>query len=312
MKTALITGVTGQDGHYLSSQLLNTGYRVFGLFRRTSQSSRIPEGIHPLEGDVTDASSLFSAMSYAQPDEVYHLAAQSHVHSSFKMPGATFEINAVGTLNVLETVRRVAPYARVYNAATSELYGDTEPPQDEDSLMNPRSPYAVAKHAAYELVRLYRDAYNLFACNGILFNHESPLRGDNFVTQKIALGAARIAWGKQDKLLLGNLDAERDWGHAEDYVRGMQLMLQHDQPDDYVLATGEKHSVKEFVRMIFAYFDLDWEKHVEVDPQFIRPAEVPALCGDPTKAERVLGWRRHYGFNELVRDMANAAWEREK
>ena len=309
---ALITGVTGQDGHYLADLLIEKGYRVFGIVRRTSQSPRVPEGVEMIEGDVTDASSVAAAVIQTAPDEVYHLAAQSHVHSSFACPASTFEINATGTVNMLEAVRLHAPQAKFYNAATSELFGASAPPQNEHTLMQPQSPYAVAKLAAYEMTKLYRKAYGLFACNGILFNHESPLRGDNFVTQKICLAAARIAAGKQEFLELGDLSAKRDWGHAEDYVRGMWLMLQHPEPGDYVLATGETHSVNEFLGEVFTYFGLEPGLHVRVNPAFIRPAEVPALRGDPGCAEKTLGWRRTFDFHGLVLDMCKAASRRVK
>jgi len=307
MPKALITGVTGQDGHYLSALLNEKGYRVFGIVRRTSQTPKVPEGVEMVEADVTDASSVAAAVIQTAPDEVYHLAAQSHVHSSFSCPASTFEINATGTVNVLEAVRLHVPQAKFYNAATSELFGASAPPQNEHTLMQPQSPYAVAKLAAYEMTKLYRKAYGLFACSGILFNHESPLRGDNFVTQKICLAAARIAAGKQQVLELGDLSAKRDWGHAEDYVHGMWLMLQQPEPGDYVLATGQTYSVNEFLAEVFGYFNLDPMAHVRVNPAFVRPAEVPALRGDPSQAERSLGWRRKHTFSDLVQDMCKAA-----
>ena len=309
-RTALITGVTGQDGHYLSKTLQDMGYQVYGLFRRTSQPPKIPPGVIEIEGDMTDASSLAHAVSRSRPDEIYHLAAQSHVHSSFSTPVSTFEINAAGTLNLLEAVRTITPRARLYNAATSELFGMSMPPQDEGTRMQPRSPYAVAKLAAYEMTKLYRDAYGLFACNGILFNHESPLRGENFVTQKIAMAVARIKAGLQNRVVLGNLSAQRDWGHAEDYVRGMWLMLQQSDPDDYVLATGETHTVGEFARQAFGHVGLKADDYIETDEKFKRPAEVPALQGSPRKAEAKLGWTRDYTFNDLVAEMVEAAIRR--
>lgn len=306
---AFITGVTGQDGHYLSEFLIEQGYTVYGLVRRTSQSKHIPEGVIPVEGDVTDTS-VGRLIAKIGPDEVYHLAAMSHVGESFHIPYTTFQSNAVGTLNILEALRGVK--AKLYNAATSELFGSHPPPQNERTPFHPRSPYGAAKLAAFSLAVNYREAYGMFVCSGILFNHESPIRGDDFVTQKIATAAARIALKKQRTLQLGNLDAYRDWGHARDYVRGMWLMLQHSEPDDYVLATGTSHSVREFVDYAFRYVGLNYSEFVEHDSKLLRPADVPVLCGDPSKARKVLGWKQEYTFEALIEEMVDFAIERER
>ena len=328
MKKALITGITGQDGSYLAEFLLEKGYEVHGIIRRASVSttSRIDHIMDKLiihEGDLSDSSSIIRIVLQVKPDEIYNLAAQSHVQVSFDAAEYTGDVDAIGVLRILEAVHTAGldKTCRVYQASTSELYGKVEEvPQNEKTPFHPYSPYAVAKQYGYWMIRQYRDAYGIFACNGILFNHESPLRGENFVTRKITLGAARLRAGLQEKLLLGNLDARRDWGHAQDYVEGMYLMLQQDKPDDYVLATGEQRSVRDFLETVFNKlgYELVWsgtgadEKGkdrktgrvlVEIDPQFYRPAEVNYLCGDATKAADKLGWSPKHTFDELVDDM---------
>lgn len=342
-KTALITGVTGQDGSYLAEFLLDKGYEVHGLIRRSSVDYR--ERISHLEGhrrfhlhygDLSDSMSLMSVIGTVRPDELYNLAAQSHVQVSFDVPEYTADVAATGVLRVLEAVRLcgLAESCRIYQASTSELYGKVEEvPQNEETPFHPYSPYAVAKQYGYWIVREYREAYHMFCCSGILFNHESERRGETFVTRKISLAAARIAHGLQEKLYLGNLDSLRDWGYAKDYVECMWLMLQHDVPEDFVIATGEQHSVREFLRLAFHYagITLDFvgtgleEKGisretgdvlVEVNPDFYRPTDVVNLLGDPAKAKRELGWNpTKTSFEELVRrmvahDMEQAAAER--
>ena len=297
---AFITGVTGQDGHYLSELLLEEGYEVYGLVRRSAQPKTIPKGIIEIPGDVTDplvANKIFDVF----PDEIYHLAAMSHVGESFKIPRTTFEINALGTLNVLEGAR--ATGARFYQASTSELYGSTPPPQNETTPFHPRSPYGAAKIAAYWLTVNYREAYKLHASNGILFNHESPIRGMDFVTRKVAYGVARIQAGLQDHITLGNLDAKRDWGHAKDFVKAMHLMVQQKEPGDYVVATGEVRSVRDLLAEAFGHIGItDWTPYVRIDEKFIRPADVDCLIGDSTKI-RALGWKPEYSFEQLVKEM---------
>ncbi len=314
-RTAFVTGITGQDGSYLAELLLQKGYEVYGAIRRSSsfntarlehlyadphQKSRL----HLVYGELTDGSRLRELLHDIKPDEVYNLGAQSHVRVSFDEPLFTVEVDAVGTLNVLEALRRVSPAPRFYQASSSEMYGLVqEVPQRETTPFHPRSPYACAKVFSYWQTVNYREAYNLFACNGILFNHESPRRGETFVTRKITRAAARIKLGLQDKLYLGNLDAKRDWGFAGDYVEAMWLMLQQDQPDDYVIATGETHSVREFLAETFGCLDLDWNQYVAIDPRYYRPSEVELLLGDPSKARRQLNWEPRVSFKELVRMM---------
>ena len=327
-KRALITGITGQDGSYLAELLLAKGYEVFGLIRRSSSftTGRIDhlysdphDAGHRLTlryGDLSDTASLISVLSEAQPDEVYNLGAQSHVKVSFDQPVYTADIDAMGCLRLLEAVRTVARHARVYQASSSEIFGQVfEVPQTERTPFHPRSPYGCAKAFAFWQTVNYREAYGLFAVNGILFNHESPRRGETFVTRKITRAATRIKLGLLDKLYLGNLDAKRDWGFAGDYVEAMWLMLQQNEPDDFVIATGQTHSVREFVEETFRRLDLDWQDHVEIDPRYLRPAEVDLLLGDASKARRVLDWRPRVDFKELVRmmvdqDLAHAARER--
>lgn len=321
-KVAFITGITGQDGSYLAELLLNKGYEVHGLVRRTSTVTRTridhlyvdphdPAARFFLHyGDVTDALRIRDLLEKIQPDEVYNLAAQSHVRVSFDEPVFTVEVDAIGAMNILEAVRRLKKPARFYQASSSEMFGKVaEVPQSERTPLHPRSPYGCAKVFAHYQTQNYREAYGMFACSGILFNHESPRRGESFVTRKITRAAARIRLGLQDKLFLGNLDAKRDWGYAPDYVEAMWRMLQHREADDYVIATGETHSVGEFLELAFGRLDLDWKKHVELDPHFERPSEVDLLLGDPSKARRVLEWRPGTVFADLVRIMVDADLE---
>jgi len=321
MKKALITGITGQDGSYLTELLLDKGYEVHGIVRRSSvfTTERIdhlyrdphdPEARMFLHyGDSTVDAGLQRIVQKVLPDEVYNLGAQSHVKVSFEQPEYTGDVDGLGTLRLLEAVRDAQEMTgkeiRFYQAGTSEMFGASPPPQSESTPFYPRSPYAVAKLYAHWITVNYREAYNLFAANGILFNHESERRGETFVTRKITRAAARIKVGMQEKLYLGNLDARRDWGHAEDYVQAMWLMLQQEKPDDLVIATGEMHSVREFVEKVFDYLKLDWEKHVEIDPRYFRPTEVQNLQGDATKAKEKLGWEPRVGLDELVRRMAD-------
>ncbi len=314
-RKALITGITGQDGSYLAELLLGKGYEVHGVIRRSSSfnTGRIDHlrfDPHETEahlrlhyGDLTDSGSIHSLVARIQPDEVYNLAAQSHVRVSFDQPIYTSEVVAMGTANLLEAVRQVGLPMRLYQAGSSEMYGAADPPQDEQTPFKPRSPYACAKVFAHYLTINYREAYGVFACNGVLFNHESPRRGETFVTRKITRAATRIKLGLQEKLYLGNLEARRDWGYAPDYVRAMWLMLQQDAPDDYVVATGETHRVQEFLEKVFVLLDLDWREHVAVDPHYFRPTEVDALQGDASKARQELGWGPEVDFDGLVNRM---------
>jgi GDPmannose 4,6-dehydratase len=319
---ALITGITGQDGSYLAELLLDKGYDVYGMIRRSSSfnTGRIDhlyqdphEGdvrLRLLYGDLNDASSLNQILRRIRPDEVYNLGAQSHVRVSFDVPEYTAEVVALGAVRLLEAIREEGIECRYYQASSSELFGKVvETPQNETTPFHPRSPYAVAKAYAYHITRNYREAYGMFACNGILFNHESPRRGETFVTRKITRAATRIKLGLQDKLYLGNLDARRDWGFAGDYVDAMWRMLQADEPDDFVVATGETHSVREFLEATFGMLDLDWNAHVEIDPRYLRPAEVDLLLGDASKARDELGWTPSVGFDALVRMMVDADLE---
>lgn len=317
-KKALITGVTGQDGSYLAEFLLNKGYEVHGLIRRAStfNTSRIDHlYVDPHEpdtrfflhyGDLSDSSQLSHLIYHIKPDEIYHLAAQSHVRVSFDIPEFTGDITGLGATRLLEAIRHSGIQTRFYQASSSELFGASPPPQNEETPMRPRSPYAVAKLYAYWMVQNYREAYGMFAVNGILFNHESPRRGETFVTRKITRAVARIKLGLQDKLFLGNLEARRDWGYAPDFVEAMWLMLQQDTPEDFVIATGESHSVREFLEEAFSYADLDWRPYVEIDPRYFRPIEVDILQGDARKARERLGWQPRVTFPELVRLMVDA------
>ncbi len=320
-KTALITGITGQDGSYLAELLLGKGYEVHGLVRRSStfNTERIdhiyqdPHEESPRlilhYGDLTDGAGLRQVLSKCQPDEVYNLGAQSHVRVSFDQPVYTAQVDAVGTLRLLEAIRDLGLPTRYYQASTSEMFGKVqEIPQRETTPFHPRSPYGCAKVFAHWQVVNYRESYDMYACSGILFNHESPRRGETFVTRKITRAATRIREGLQEKLFLGNLDAKRDWGFAGDYVEAMWLMLQQDRPDDYVVATGETHSVREFLDVVFGELDLDWEDHVEIDPRYFRPAEVEILLGDPTKARTQLGWRPKVDMNGLAKMMVEHDW----
>jgi GDPmannose 4,6-dehydratase len=308
-KTALITGITGQDGSYLAELLLDKGYDVYGMIRRLSTPNftrieHLADRITLLEGDLTDQSSLNIAMQTAQPDEVYNLAAQSFVATSWNQPVLTGDVTGLGVVRMLEAVRHFSPRAKFYQASSSEMFGAAqEIPQSEKTVFYPRSPYAVAKVFGYYSTINYRESYDLFACNGILFNHESPRRGIEFVTRKITDGVARIHCGLSKELRLGNLDAKRDWGFAGDYAKAMWLMLQQNEPDDYVIATGESHSVKEFVDQAFTEVGLNWENYVKMDDRFMRPADVPELNGNASKAKDKLGWVPSISFKELVRMM---------
>jgi len=318
VKKALITGITGQDGSYLAEQLLEKGYEVHGLIRRSSSfnTERIDQLYRdPHEeqvklklhhGDLSESSRLVRLIYELQPDEVYHLGAQSHVRVSFDIPEYTTDVTGMGTVRLLEAIRDAGVSPRFYQASSSEMYGSTPPPQDESTPFHPRSPYAVAKVAAYWITVNYRESYGMFACNGILFNHESPRRGETFVTRKITRALARIQAGLQDKLYLGNLDAQRDWGYAPDYTDAMWRMLQADEPDDYVVATGESHSVRDFLDVAAGHLGINWEDVVEIDPRYYRPAEVDALRGDYSKAREKLGWEPTVTFEELVKIMVDA------
>jgi GDPmannose 4,6-dehydratase len=308
-KRALITGITGQDGSYLAEFLLSKGYEVFGLVRRSSnvnfdRIAGIRDRLSVVQGDLLDQSSLMRALQESQPHEIYNLAAQSFVPTSFDEPVHTAEITGLGVTRLLEAMRHVAPRARFYQASTSEMFGKVrETPQRETTPLHPRSPYGVAKVYGHWITVNFRESYGLYATSGILFNHESPRRGPEFVTRKITRAAARIALGLERELVLGNLDARRDWGYAGDYVRAMWLMLQQDTPEDYVIATGEMHSVRDVCQVAFDAAGLDWRAHVRTDPNLQRPAEVEVLCGDATKARTKLGWKPEVGFEELIRTM---------
>lgn len=321
MPRALITGITGQDGSYLAELLLDKGYEVHGLVRRSSTFNRgridhLAVGpshtagrLHLHYGDMADGSSMRRVVETSMPDEVYNLAAQSHVRVSFDQPEYTADVVATGTLRLLEAVRehidRTGRQVKFYQAGSSEMFGATAPPQRETTPFHPRSPYAVSKLAAHWFSVNHREAFGMFCCNGILFNHESPRRGESFVTRKISLAVARIATGTQQKLALGNLDAKRDWGFAGDYVDAMWRMLQQPWPDDYVVATGESHSVKEFVQAAFAHVNLEWERYVTLDERYLRPSEVDHLLGDPSKAREKLGWTPTVSFDGLVKMMVD-------
>jgi GDPmannose 4,6-dehydratase len=308
-RRALVTGITGQDGSYLAEFLLEKGYEVYGLIRRSSTVNferirHFQEDVHLLSGDLLDQNSLMFAIQEAQPQEVYNLGAQSFVPASWEQPLLTGEITALGVARILEAIRSTDPKIRFYQASTSELFGKVqESPQSETTPFSPRSPYGVSKVYGHWITINYRESYDLFACNGILFNHESPRRGLEFVTRKITNGVARIKAGKATELPLGNLDARRDWGFAGDFVRAMWLMLQQDEPDDFVIATGVDRTIREFCEVAFACVDLHWEQHVRVDQRFLRPAEFEILRGDPSKAKRVLGWEPEVSFDEMVRLM---------
>ena len=323
MKKALITGITGQDGSYLTDFLLSKGYEIHGIIRRSSSLNRaridhLYQDTHQPGvrfflhyGDLADSEQLSDLIYNVKPDEIYHLGAQSHVRVSFDLPEYTSNITGLGTTRILEALRRSGVAARFYQASSSEMFGAANPPQSESTSFHPRSPYAVAKVYAYWMVRNYREGYNLFACNGILFNHESPRRGETFVTRKITRTLARIKSGKEKFLYLGNLEAKRDWGFAPEYVEAMWLILQQDAPDDYVIGTGESHSVREFVVDSFAYAGLDWEKYVKIDQKYYRPTEVEFLQSDASKARTQLAWHPLVSFKELVRIMIDSDLESE-
>ena len=316
-KRALITGITGQDGSYLAELLLEKGYEVHGVVRRSStmNRSRIDhlEHAHPSHldaarfvlhyGDMTDSGGLNRLVMTVEPDEIYNLAAQSQVHISFDQPEYTGNTDGLGTTRLLEAIRATGRPTRFYQASTSEMFGLTPPPQNEQTPFHPRSPYGVAKVYAHWMTVNFREAYGMFACSGILFNHESPRRGENFVTRKVTRGVAAILAGRTLRLRLGNLESKRDWGHARDYVEAMWLMLQQDAPDDYVIATGRQWSIRQLVELAFGLVGLDWQKYVEVDQAYFRPTEVPDLRGDPSKAQAKLGWRPKIAFEELIREM---------
>jgi GDPmannose 4,6-dehydratase len=321
MKRALITGITGQDGSYLAELLLEKGYEVHGMIRRSSSfnTARIEHlykdphdtgsNLFLHYGDITDGVGISNLIRELQPNEIYNLAAQSHVKVSFEMPDFTAQVDALGTIRMLEAIRSAKIDTKFYQASTSELYGSTPPPQNELSLFAPRSPYAAAKLYAYWIVRNYREGYGIHATNGILFNHESPRRGETFVTRKITMAAARIKLGLQEKLYLGNLEAVRDWGYAKEYVESMWLMLQQEKPDDYVVATGEGATVRDFCEVAFSEVGLDYRKYVETEDRYIRPTEVDALIGDPSKTEKVLGWKAKTHWSELAKLMVAADLE---
>ena len=322
MKKALITGITGQDGSYLAELLLSKEYEVHGLIRRASTFNtqriehlyRDPHNgeqvrLHLHYGDLANAGNLVDLIYNICPDEVYHLAAQSHVRVSFDLPEYTGDITGLGAIRILEAIRKSGLQARFYQASSSEMFGSANPPQSEDTPFQPQSPYAAAKVYAFWVTKNYRQGYGLFACNGILFNHESPRRGETFVTRKITRALASIVAGKQKKLYLGNLEAKRDWGYAPDYIAAMWKMLQHDQPDDFAIGTGEAHSVREFLDESFGYAGLDWHDYVEIDARYFRPTEVDYLMADPAKARTVLGWEPRVYFRDLVRIMVDADLE---
>ena len=323
MVKALITGITGQDGSYLAELLLSKGYQVHGIIRRASSfnTQRIDHIYNDLHnqgtgqrlllrhGDIGSNSNLTDLVYSIQPDEIYNLAAQSHVRVSFDMPEYTGDVTGLGTIRVLEAVRLSGIKTKIYQASSSEMFGGAEPPQNEQTRFYPRSPYAAAKVYAYWVTRNYREGYGLFAANGILFNHESPRRGETFVTRKITRALAAICAGKQKNLVLGNLDARRDWGYAPDYVAAMWKIIQHDHADDFVIGTGETHTIREFLEEAFSYVNLDWREFVQIDPKYYRPTEVDVLLADPGKAQKELGWEPRVMFKDLVRIMVDADLE---
>ena len=325
-RSALVTGITGQDGSYLTELLLDKGYTVHGVVRRASgpntgrvdhllADESLADRFHIHHGDLADANSLRHLIDRTQPDEVYNLGAQSHVRVSFDQPEYTVDVTGTAVIRLLEAIRSAMEHGskpiRFYQAGSSEMFGSAKPPQNERTRFQPRSPYACAKVYAHYQVVNYRESYGLFAANGILFNHESPRRGETFVTKKITKAAARIKLGLQEELVLGNLDAKRDWGYAGDYVEAMWRMLQHDEPDDFVVATGESISIRDFLSIVFGYLDLDWERYVKTDPRFHRPAEVDYLLGDATKARTVLGWTPQHDIRSLARMMVDYDLEHE-
>ena len=321
MKRALITGITGQDGSYLAELLLSKGYEIHGIIRRastfnTSRIDHLYKDPHDADsrfflhyGDMSNSEQLTNVIFDIQPEEVYHLSAQSHVMVSFDMPQYTGDVTGLGTTRILNAIHRTGIKTRFYQASSSEMFGNAAAPQNEKTPFEPRSPYAAAKVYAHWMVVTFREGYDLYACNGILFNHESPRRGETFLTRKVTQAIARIVAGKQSKLYLGNLEAKRDWGYAPEYTEAMWLMLQQELPEDYVIGTGEAHSVSEFVESAFAYVDLDWKEYVEVDPRYIRPTEVDNLRADASKARKMLGWEPRVTFNELVQILVDADLE---
>ncbi|MBS3067621.1 GDP-mannose 4,6-dehydratase [Candidatus Micrarchaeota archaeon] len=318
MKSALITGITGQDGAYLAKFLLDKGYKVFGTYRRLSTPNfwrlfavDVYDKVTLIPAELIDSASLTEALKVSEPDEVYHLAAQSFVGASFEQPVGTGQVTGIGVARLLEAIRSFDPKIKTYQASTSELYGNNKKEaQNEETTFSPASPYSAAKLYGYWMTRIYREGYKMFCSNGILFNHESPIRGLEFVTRKITNAVSRISLGLQKKLVLGNLDAKRDWGYAPDYVEGMHMILQHHEPEDFVFATGEAHSVRDFVEKAFAVVDLDWHKYVETDQRCKRPLDVNHLCGDYSKAKEHLGWKPKVKFDELVKIMTKADVER--
>ena len=318
MKKAFITGITGQDGSYLAELLLGKGYEVHGLIRRSStfNTDRIDHlyrDVHEQDaklflhyGDLSVSGQLMDMLHSLGPGEIYHLGAQSHVRVSFDMPEYTGDVTGLGTLRILEAIRKTGIKTKFYQASSSEMFGAAPPPQNENTLFQPRSPYAAAKVYAYYIVRNYRDAYGIFATNGILFNHESPRRGETFVTRKITRAATQIKLGLKDKLYLGNLESKRDWGFAGDFVEAMWLMLQQDKPDDFVIATGETHSVREFAEKVFSKLDLDYHKYVSIDPRYFRPTEVDVLLGEASRAKKILNWQPKVTFDKLIDMMIEA------
>ncbi len=316
MKSAIITGITGQDGSYLSELLLEKGYKVYGIKRRTSDLNygnveHLKNDIEFIYADMTDLPSLITAVKKAKPDEVYNLAAQSFVQTSWEQPILTADVDALGVTNILEALRMEKPDAHFYQASTSEMFGKVQAvPQSETTPFYPRSPYGVAKLYGHWITVNYRESYDMFACSGILFNHESPRRGLEFVTRKVSMAVARIKHGLQKEVFLGNLDSKRDWGFAGDYVKAMWLMLQQEKPDDYVIATGETHTIREMCDVAFKYVGLNYEDYVKVDPRFFRPAEVDLLLGDPTKAKKALGWKLEVDFKQLIEMMVQSDLEK--
>lgn len=317
-KTCICTGVTGQVGSYLAELLLEKDYKVYGLKRRNSTNNLerikyIINDVEIIEGDILDSGTIYNAVQTIKPNEFYNLAAQSHVGFSFKNPQYTFDSNATSVVTMLEAIRLFSPGTHFYQASTSELFGNCNlSPQNENTPFSPESPYAVAKLAAHKMVEVYRKSYNLFACSGICFNHTGPRRGEDFVTQKIAKAVAKISCGKQDKIELGNIEAKRDWGYAKDYVKAMWMMLQNEVPKDYVIATGETHSVKEFLELAFKCVGLNYKDYLKINPEFCRPNDVQSLCGDWSKILRELGWKPETSFQELVKLMVNSALIQER
>ena len=321
-KKAFITGITGQDGSYLTEHLLDLGYEVYGFARRNSvtehQQTRIENLMNNVDltyGDMLDQSSIDKLLKRVNPDEIYNLAAQSHVRISFDVPQFTVQTNALGVLNLLESVKINAPNAKIYQASSSEMFGnsrDADNMQRETTPMHPVSPYGCAKLFSYSLIRNYRKAFKLFASNGILFNHESPRRGANFVTTKIIKNAVLISKGKINTLELGNLDSKRDWGHSKDYVRAMRLILNHTEPDDFVISTGETKSIRDLCKIVFSKLNLNYENHVKINPKYVRPDELSYLCGDCSKSKKILGWKPKYSFEELVDEMLEYFLEKYK